>query len=662
MKIISVIPFKKGILKGDLTYFSSLDISIGDIISVPLRGKTTLALVTSTEELKTEKSNVKKMNFNLKKVIENKGPSIILPEFLNTIFDSSKYFAQNKNNAIASLIPNLFIEKYNEIAKFTNLKIENPNERPNTKILKTEKLLLQYGIEDRISTYKTLVRESFARGKSIFMVLPTEFDIAKFTLQLSKGIEQFTFSIHSGISAKNNLITYKKIITSSHPVLIIGTPPFLAIPRRDIGIIILEHESSNAYKMIRRPHFDLRIFAEIYASKINAKFIIADEMLRFETIGKKDIENLNPLYPLSFRIDFTGDIEIQNPKALLLESPQSKPLDFKIFSEQTVEKIKSTLENKKNVFIFSLRKGLATMTVCKDCGETINCEKCGAPLVLYTSHQGKKRIFVCNRCQTDIDGDTVCPDCGGWNLMPLGVGTDTVYEEVKRLFPLGHSPTGEPKVKIFKLDKESTKNSTGAKKVIKEFGENSGSILIGTEMAFFYLKEKINLSIIASFDSLWSIPNFKMSEKIIQIILSIINNTERKLIIQTKNENDVTLRAVKSGNLLPFVREELEDRKKLGYLPYKRFIKISHLGNKEQTTKAKKILEETFESYSPVIFSGFVSKLQDKYVTNALIKIDPKKWSLPEISANSSIDENLLNKLHSLQPTFEIYVDPEDLL
>jgi len=651
MKIISIIPLKKGILKGDLTYFSSLDISTGDIVSVPLRGKTTLALVTSTEELKTEKSNVKKMNFNLKKVIENKGPSIILPEFLNTIFDSSKYFAQNKNNAITSLIPNLFIEKYDEIAKFTNLKIKNPNERPTAKILKTEKLLLQYGIEDRISTYKTLVRESFAKGKSIFMVLPTEFDIAKFTLQLSKGIEQFTFSIHSGISAKNNLITYKKIITSSHPVLIIGTPPFLAIPRRDIGIIILEHESSNAYKMIRRPHFDLRIFAEIYASKINAKFIIADEMLRFETIGRKDIENLNPLYPLSFRIDSPCEIEILG-----------KDEKFKILQDESVDEIKSAVLNKKNIFIFTLRKGLATMTVCKDCGETISCEKCGAPLVLYTSHQGKKRIFVCNRCERDVDGDTVCSSCGSWNLIPLGIGTDTVYEEVKRLFPLGHSPTGEPKVKIFKLDKESAKNATGAKKVIKEFEESSGSILVGTEMAFFYLKEKINLSIIASFDSLWSIPNFKMSEKIIQIILSIINNTEKKLIIQTKNENDETLRAVKSGNLLPFVREELEDRKNLGYPPFKRFIKISHLGNKEQTTKAKKILEETFESYSPVIFSGFVSKLQDKYVTNALIKIDPKKWSLPELSINSSIDENLYNKLLSLPPIFEILVDPEDLL
>ncbi|MEK7081186.1 MAG: hypothetical protein AAB902_02260, partial [Patescibacteria group bacterium] len=138
--------------------------------------------------------------------------------------------------------------------------------------------------------------------------------------------------------------------------------------------------------------------------------------------------------------------------------------------------------------------------------------------------------------------------------------------------------------------------------------------------------------------------------------------TTEKLIIQTKNENDPAILAIKSENLLSFVRAELEDRRNLDYPPFKRFIKITHLGDKEQTIRAKKVLEEIFKEYSPEIFSGFVARLKSKYVTNALIKIDPQKWSLPEISAGSSIDEILLAKLLSLPPSFEIFVDPEDLL
>ena len=100
----------------------------------------------------------------------------------------------------------------------------------------------------------------------------------------------------------------------------------------------------------------------------------------------------------------------------------------------------------------------------------------------------------------------------------------------------------------------------------------------------------------------------------------------------------------------------------MNYPPFKRFIKITHLGDKEQTKRARKILSEMFEEYSPEIFSGFVARLKGKYVTNALIKIEPKKWSVPDISGGSSIDENLLSKLLSLPPSFEILVDPEDLL
>ncbi len=644
MKILSVIPLKKSILKGDLTYFTSLNVPVGNIVYVPLRSKKTLALVTGSEDLKELKSNVKELNFNLKKVTENKGQSIFSEEFLETISDSSYYFAQNNNNAIAFLIPNIFIEYYDKIAKIT---IERKKEVLSEKNIRAEKLLLQYPLPDRISIYKTLVRESFARGKSVFLILPTESAIDTFNKELSKGIEQFTFTLHSGINPKKNLSTYEKIMLSEHPILVIATAPFLCIPKKDISTIILEHESSNAYRMIRRPYFDLRIFAEIYASKINAKFIMADEMLRFETIGRIDTDNLHPLHPMSYRIDFGEKIEVIGK----VETKENKK--FQIFNEFSIEAIKNAIENKKNVFIFSLRKGLATITVCKDCYETVSCEKCVAPLVLYLSHQGKKRMFVCNRCEMDKGADIACASCGSWNLMPLGIGTDTVAEEVKKLLS---------KTKIFQLDKESAKSATGAKKIIKEFEDSADAILIGTEMAFFYLKNKISLSIIASFDSLWSIPNFKMSEKIIHIVLSMVATTTEKLIIQTKNETDEAILGIKSGNLLSFVRRELEDRKKLDYPPFKRFIKITHLGDREQTTRARKLLAEMFAEYNPEIFSGFVARLKGKYVTNALIKIDPKKWSLPEISVNSSINENLFAKLSSLPSNFEVLVDPEDLL
>ncbi|MCM2339123.1 MAG: hypothetical protein NDI62_01560 [Burkholderiales bacterium] len=661
MKIVTVIPLQKGVFKTDLTYFTSKDVKNGSIVNVPVRNKNILGLVISSQDVEDIKSGIKDMSFKLKKIVEVKKHSIFRDEFLESTFLLSSYFVAKKNNAVISLVPSLFREKYDEIEKFSpkGQSLKEPTQGLSLeKNILTEKLLFQASLEDRLSFYKTLIRGNFALKKSVFIVLPSQYDIELFEQALSKGIENFTFSMHGGLKTKKILENYEKIINSQHGVLILGTTQFLSIPRMDISTIIVEHESSNAYKMIPKPHLDMRTFAEIFASKIGAKFILADTLLRFETIERLNTEGLGEVYPISFRTNFDRiKIDIidtnKNKKHITEIEQNKKTTKFKIISDESLEEIENTLNNKKNVFIFSLRKGLATYTVCKDCNETINCDKCLAPLVLYLSRDGKKRMFACNKCNTEKDPETRCLNCNSWNLMPLGIGTDTIFEEIKNHFPNN---------KIFKLDKESVKTSNEAEKVIKEFTKNHGSILIGTEMAFFYLKEKVNLSVMASFDGLWTIPNYKISEKIIQLLISILSNTERKLIIQTKNKNDGALLAVKSENLLSFVRGELQDRKNLKYPPYKRFIKITYLGDKEGSIEAKKVLAELFKDYEPDIFGGFISKNKNQYIMNALIKLDPKKWSLPIFSLNSSLDSHLSNLLYSLPFSYEVFVDPEDLL
>ena len=134
-------------------------------------------------------------------------------------------------------------------------------------------------------------------------------DIEEFSKLLEKGIENFVVTIHGGLSPKKQLKKIEQILTSVHPILVIGTAPYLCIPRQDFETIILEHENSNAYKMIARPHFDLRTYVELFASKINAKLIIGDFLLRYETIARKEMDNFNVIYPLSYRTNFKGEIK-----------------------------------------------------------------------------------------------------------------------------------------------------------------------------------------------------------------------------------------------------------------------------------------------------------------------------------------------------------------
>jgi len=641
MKIATIIPLAKGTFSPNLTYFSTKDVKVGDIVLASLRSKKILGLVAVSEEASGAKGEIKEMNFNLRKILEVKESSLFKPELIQSVLDIGTYFADGSNNIIPYMIPSVMKENYDKIAKIAQpTPIIRKNKEPVE--IRADKLIFQSNYEERMSSYKTLIRGSFAEKKSVFLVLPTENEVNKYFDILSKGVENFAWKLHSGITPKKLLKSIEDILTTEHPILAIGTAPYLAVPRDDFGTIILEKEGANAYKTISKPNFDLRTFVEVYAFKINAKLILSDTFLRFETIARKELDGLNPVHPLSFRTSFEGSLEI-------IEKGER----FEVLMDQSLKEIKDALDKKKNVFIFTLRKGLATMTVCRDCNNILVCNSCESPLVLYLSRDGKKRMFICNKCHADIDPKTYCRHCSSWNLMPLGIGTDTVHEVIKHAFP---------KVKIFQLDKENAKTGKGAIKIAESFEESAGSIMIGTEMALFYLKKKIPLSVIASFESLWNIPNFKIREKIVSLLLSILNITSDKLLIQTKNQNDEAIGAIRKENLLSFVREELHDREKFGYPPYKRFIKITHLGNKEDSEKAKTALKEVFSTYDPEIFSGFVGKQKDKYVTNALIKLETKDWSLPEISIGGKINQDLLNKLKALPKEFTVTVDPEDLL
>src|SRR3989344_5430506 len=177
MKIVTVIPLAKGIFRENLTYFTSKEIKNGSVVTVTLRSKKILGLVVDTEDVSSSKGDIKDLQFNLKKIIDVKEGSIWRNEYLESIFEINKYFAGRINDSATSLIPASLREGYDKISKIS---VENTSTVSNTKNIKIEKLFLQASLEDRISAYKTMIRGYFAEKKSVFIVLPTEFDIESF--------------------------------------------------------------------------------------------------------------------------------------------------------------------------------------------------------------------------------------------------------------------------------------------------------------------------------------------------------------------------------------------------------------------------------------------------------------------------------------------------
>jgi primosomal protein N' (replication factor Y) len=652
MYIATVVPIKKGIQKEYLSYFSATDIPLGSIVTIPVRSKTIDAIVLSIEDAREMKSDLKNAEYQLKKIIEVKGNSPFTTEFFTACSRMKDYTASSTGSIIQAMLPALYLDNIKDLKEADRIEKED-----STLNVKHEKVIFQALTTDRIAFYRTLIREAFAKKQSIFICVPTRYDIEEWKGALVKGIEQYVFAFHGDMTKKTLIANYNSVIDMDHPVLIIGTGMFLSIPRPDIETIILEHESSDSYKQIGKPYLDVRSFVEVLSSIQKSKLIIADTLLRPDTLYRHEEGVLGEVHSPHFRLPIAERQMIVDMKEEVDEKGAKK---FAVLSDKTKRMIEHALAHEESVFLFSIRKGLAGVTVCHDCGHTLLCPNCSAPVVLYGAKQRNAtkvtteatRIFMCNKCGRKESTETRCPECTSWNLTPLGIGTDRVYEEVKSLFK---------NAEIIQIDKEATSTDKEARLAIQAFSKKPGSILIGTEMAFSYLHESVTHSAIISLDGLLSIPSFNITQKILHIIEKLHSITTRNLIIQTRLPENPILVHVLSGNVLPLYREDLNERKSFGYPPFKRLIKITFTGTASETEKARSYLDHTLSMYDPQIFSAFIGRVRGQYVTNTVIKVDPKEWQLPT-SDKTPTSSHLAEVLYTLPPSFSINVDPEDLL
>jgi len=287
------------------------------------------------------------------------------------------------------------------------------------------------------------------------------------------------------------------------------------------------------------------------------------------------------------------------------------------------------------------RRGLFPSTVCGDCGTLVKCNACGAPTVLHKA--STENFFLCHRCGEHRSAMEKCVNCQSWRLSTFGIGIEGVEEELKTKFP---------NLKIFKVDSDSASTHKKAMDTMAKFYTSPGSVLLGTEMALLYLKEIIANTAVVSIDSFFSIPDFRVNEKVMNILLKIRSSTSRNFLVQTRDIEQEILKYATQGNLADFYRDEIKEREMLFYPPFSTPIKITLQGDKRAVLAGMEQLQKDMQPYEVDIFPAFIPIQRGKFSMHGLIKIKTNEW----------VDEILLNKLRSLSPQYTVNIDPESLL
>lgn len=633
MKIIDVVPIIKGPGEETLSYFTSKAVREGTLVTVPARTKIIPAVVTSVRDIQTEKINVKSANFKLKAIKSVVSDDIFSADFLKCLKEVAKYYASPLGAVVKDFLP----EAIFSLKQFSRQKIEEP--KKFQRVNRFEISMIQAPVKERVQAYRGVVREEFARGHSVFILFPTVAILKEFAELLQKGIEGYSFTLHSQMLAKNIQSTWKKIISENHPVLIFGTKSYLSIPRI-FDTLIIDAESSTAYKSLSRPYTDARKVAEIMAKNLELKLILGDTAVRTETFYREESGEMIPAILAPARLLSEAEQLIVDMKESL--SGEKRP--FQVLSPELQSQIAEARNRNENIILFVNRRGLSTVIVCHDCYKTLVCEKCAAPLVTHKGAEGQS--LLCHKCLESKEIPKMCPYCGSWNMQSYGIGTNTVEDALSNAFP---------SISIFKLWSDTVKTQRQGEVTAEKFLRTPGSALVATEMLFSFIKEPVATIGVVSIDTLFAFPDFNMNEKIFQLLIRLRLLAKKSFVVQTRMRENPVFDYALRGNISGFFREEIEERKNLGYPPFKQLIKISCASSDK-----KKLKEEVdgmaliLANWVPISYSAFIAKLKGLYTSHILLKLPRGRWPEKE--------PELYEKLRSLPPSWRIDIDPETLL
>jgi primosomal protein N' (replication factor Y) len=635
MHVVTVAPISRGTVLDELSYFSGNDVPVGAIVSVPIRGRKSRAIVLRSVPAETVKSDIKSAAWSMRRLGEVEFRTFFSPEYMRAVASVADRCAGSLGATLSAVFPSSLFA----LPRHSESEQDGGSEGEYF-----EELIIQDVDNERLAAYKSLIREMFAKRRSVIFLLPSQQDIEHVFASLERGVREYTYVLHGGVSARETRKRWSAAIAHDHPVLIISTAYFLSIPRKDIGAIILDRESSFAYKTQQRPFADLRDLARSYAKEINARIVYGDIFLRVDTLFRYDEGEIHAVMRPKMRLVSTGESAIVDMREI---GEQPATGRVAIYSPRLVDTIEENRRANTHLFILAVRKGYAPMTVCGDCGTILHCERCSAPMVLHGKKNAESddpdRVFLCHSCGAERDAEATCSHCGGWRMVPLGIGIEQAEEAIKKSFP---------DLPVFRIDGDEVASHKEASERASEFFETPGSVLLGTEMALPYLTREVDHIAVLSVNSLLTIPDFRIAERVFRLLLWLRSKARRSITLQTRDTSIPFFEQALSGNIAEYYREELEMRKRFSYPPYSVLIKITFEGKRSEGVSLMKEVERIFSVYHPVTFPAFIARVKGKDRLHAIISVPREKWPDPEVLA----------LLRTLPQELEVRVDPESLV
>lgn len=392
--------------------------------------------------------------------------------------------------------------------------------------------------------------------------------------------------------------------------LVIGARSALFLPFKNLNLIVIDEEHDSTYKQQEQVIYNARDMAIARASFENSVIVMASATPSMESIFNVRAKKYNQL-SLPKRIGSAGlpSINVIDMREEFIEKDSW-------ISPSLKSEIIENLNNNEQTLLFLNRRGYAPLTICKNCGNKIECKKCDSYLV----HHKIKNTLICHQCGFSSKYQKECSKCHSNNsFIQYGPGIERLNEELKKLFP-------EKTITAISSD-----NSENIADVMHCMEKGEIDIIIGTQIISkgYHLP---NLTLVGIIDADLGLASsdLRASENTFQLLQQVAGRSGReekpgRAFLQTYYPDHPVILSLINYEKENFINIELSARERSELPPYGRLASITLSDvNEEKLIKFCKKLSSSAPASKKVNVLGPapapITKIRNRYRYKFLVK------------------------------------------
>ncbi len=470
---------------------------------------------------------------------------------------------------------------------------------------KTSPVLL-HGVtgSGKTEIYLRAVEQALQAGKQVLMMVP---EIALTPQTVHRVAGRFPGQvglIHSRLSEGERYDTWRRA-RSGKLKIIIGPRSALFTPLPNLGLIIIDEcHDEHFYQRDMLPYYSAVEAAIAYSSMTSSLILMGsatpDVSLYWRAqkeswdilhlpdrvlAHRKAIEkhNLTSLTPAS-RYTLEGNTaSLPLPPVQVVDMREElKSGNRSIFSRSMQKALQDVLDAGQQAILYLNRRGSSTYVFCRSCGYIMRCPKCNIPLV---AHAGGKELR-CHTCNYHRLMPAKCPKCQSTAIKQFGTGTEKLEAEVKKEFP---------QARVLRWDADTTRAKGAHNLILAHFSNHQADILVGTQMLAKGLDlPLVTLVGIVLADAGLNFPDYRTTERGYQLLTQVAGRAGRsplggQVILQTFDPDQPAIQAAARHDFMEFYRQEIKARKRLGYPPFNRLVRLEYRHLQESKARLEAI-------------------------------------------------------------------------